>query len=266
MSTPVRVRTFYNQDHARIAVSEICARCVQDILYLLDSATGPNGGEELDVAPDPETSRLYKEFRDWFAPNVGGTIQALVVGPLLSRLAVDDEGYAHIEDDIYRDYRSERLASDSARMESRAKWLACEIPLMIESYGELYEYEVSDALGLVADVARFDFESEETKDYVEQVLPELERWFLFSQPGGRMLRGDQEAIDAYQENLELTRKRVKELESKQKDVLESEQVSEEDRHLIEYEISKVEARIRKLEKAVKSLDDRREELIEKLYE
>ena len=137
---------------------------------------------------------------------------------------------------------------------------------MIESYGELYEYEVSDALGLVADVARFDFESEETKDYVEQVLPDLERWFLFSQPGGRMLRGDQEAIDAYQENLELTRKRVKELESKQKDVLESEQVSEEDRHLIEYEISKVEARIRKLEKAVKSLDDRREELIEKLYE
>ena len=81
-----------------------------------------------------------------------------------------------------------------------------------------------------------------------------------------MLRGDQEAIDAYQENLALTRKRVKELESKQKDVLESAQVSEEDRHLIEYEISKVEARIRKLEKAVKSLDDRREELIEKLYE
>lgn len=81
-----------------------------------------------------------------------------------------------------------------------------------------------------------------------------------------MLRGDQEAIDAYQENLELTRKRVKELESKQRGVLESDQVSEEDRHLVEYEISKVEARIRKLEKAVKSLDERREGLIEKLYE
>lgn len=266
MSTPVRVRTFHNQDHARIAVSEICARCVQDILYLLDAATGPNGGDELEVAPDPETSRLYKEFRDWFSPNVGATIQALVVGPLLSRLAVDDEGYAHIEDDVYRDYRSERLSTDSARMESRAKWLACEIPLMIESYQELYEHESTDALGLVQDVVSFDFDSDATKDYIEQVLPDLERWFLFSQPGGRMFRGDQEALAAYQDNLEITRERVKHLEDQQKRVLASDDISEEDRHVVEFEISKVEARIRKLEKAVKSLDNRREELIEKLYE
>ena len=81
-----------------------------------------------------------------------------------------------------------------------------------------------------------------------------------------MLRGDQEAIEAYRDNLEVTRKRVKELESRQKDVLKLDQVSEEDRHVVEYEISKVESRIRKLEKAVKTLDERREELIEKLYE
>ena len=62
MSNPIRVRTFDNQEHARVAVSELCARCVQDILYLLDAATGPNGGDEIEVAADPETSRMYKEF------------------------------------------------------------------------------------------------------------------------------------------------------------------------------------------------------------
>ena len=266
MSTPVRVRTFYNQEHARIAVSELCARCVHDILYLLDSATGPNGGDEYESAPDPETSRLYKEFRDWFAPNVGSTIQALVVGPLLSRLAVDEEGYAHIEDDVYRDYRMDRIATDKERMISRAKWVATELPLMIESYQELYEDEVQDAMGLANDVISFDFSSEETKDYIEQVLPDLEKWFMYSQPGGRMLRGDQKAIDAYMESLEVARGFVEKLESDQKRALSSDDLTDEDRHIIEFEISKVEARIRKMEKAMRALDDKREELIEKLYE
>lgn len=266
MSTPVRVRTFDNQEHARIAVSELCSRCVQDILYLLDSATGPNGGDELEVAPDPETSRLYKEFRDWFGPNVGSTIQAMVVGPLLSRLSVDGDGNAYIEDDVYRDYKSERGASDTARMISRAKWVATELPMMIESYGELYEDEVSDAMGLVKDVASFDFDSNDAKDFVEQMLPDLERWFMYSQPGGRMLRGDQAAIDAYMDSLENTRKFVNQMEADHKRVLESESVSDDDRPVIEYEISKVESRIRKMEKSLKALDERREELIEKLYE
>lgn len=266
MSTPTRVRSFYNQEHARVAVSELCARCVQDILYLLDSATGPNGADEIDVAPDPETSRLYKEFRDWFAPNVGSTIQALVVGPLLSRISVDSDGMAHIEDEIYRDYRAERSSNDFQRMVSRAKWLATEIPLMIESYGELYEGEVVDAAAIVSDVASFDFDSAETKDYVEQTLPELEKWFLYSQPGGRMLRGDRDAINAYTESLEETRRMVKDLESKQRTALESDEVTDENRKLIEYEISKVESRLRRMEKAMDELDRKREDLIEKLYE
>ena len=148
MSNPIRVRTFDNQEHARILVSELCARCVQDILYLLDTATGPDGSDEIETPPDPETSRLYKEFRDWFGPNVGATIQSLVVGPLLARMSIDDEGRVHIEDDVYRDYRADRNAFDIGRMISRAKWLACEIPILIESYGELYEAESVEAMSM----------------------------------------------------------------------------------------------------------------------
>jgi len=266
MLNKVRVRTFDSQEHARVAISELCARCVQDVLYLLDSATGPNGADEIETPPDPETSRLYQEFRDWFGPNVGSAIQGLVVGPLLSRLAVDEEGRAHIEDDVYRDYRSERGSFDKQRMISRAKWLACEIPLLAESYGELYEAESVEALSLCSDIAEFDFDSDEAGDYITQMLPQLEKWFLYSNPGGRLLRGDKSAEEAFIESLNSARDRVKELELAQKEAVSAESPTEEQRVLIEYEINKIESRVRKMEKALSSLNDQREALIEKLYE
>lgn len=266
MSNPIRVRTFDNQEHARVAVSELCARCVQDILYLLDAATGPNGSDEIEVAPDPETSRMYKEFRDWFGPNVGATIQGLVVGPLLSRLSVDLEGRVTVEDDVFNDYRAERGVYNKERMESRAKWLVCEIPLMIESYGELYEQEAVEALAACQDVAAFDFSAEGTEDYVEQILPDLERWFLYSQPGGRMMRGDLAATEAFKESLEFARRRVAELEQDQKEALVAESPTDEQRVIIEYEINKIESRVKKMEKALAKLNDNREQLIERLYD
>lgn len=266
MSNPIRVRTFDNQEHARVAVSELCARCVQDILYLLDAATGPNGGDEIEVAPDPETSRMYKEFRDWFGPNVGATIQALVVGPLLSRLSVDTEGRVTVEDDVFNDYKAERGVHNKDRMESRAKWLVCEIPLMIESYGELYEHEIVEAMAACEDVVGFDFSSGDTADYVEQMLPDLERWFLYSQPGGRMMRGDLAAAEAFKESLDFARVRVAELESAQKEALVTDSPNDEQRIVIEYEINKIESRIKKMDKAVKKLNEDRESLIERLYD
>jgi len=266
MSNLIRVRTFDNQEHARVSVSELCARCVQDILYLLDAATGPNGGDEIETPPDPETSRLYQEFRDWFGPNVGSTIQALVVGPLLSRLAVDLEGRAHIEDDVYRDYRAERGVLNKERMISRAKWLVCEIPLMIESYGELYEHEEVEALAQCKDVAEFDYANEDPSEFIEQMLPDLEQWFLFSQPGGRMLRGDQDASAAFAQSLEFARERVAELEAAQKEALVAESPTDDQKFIIEYEINKIESRVRKMEKALKRLNENREQLIERLYD
>lgn len=266
MSHPIRVRTFDNQEHARVAVSELCARCVQDILYLLDAATGPNGGDEVEVAPDPETSRMYKEFRDWFGPNVGATIQALVVGPLLSRLSVDTDGRATVEDDVFNDYRSERGIHNKDRMESRVKWLVCEIPLMIESYRELYDDESVEALAACQDVLDFDFSSKDTPDYVEQILPDFERWFLYSQPGGRMMRGDLAATDAFKESLDFARVRVAELECAQKEALVSDSPNNEQRVIIEYEINKIESRVKKLGKALKKLNEDRESLIERLYD
>ena len=81
-----------------------------------------------------------------------------------------------------------------------------------------------------------------------------------------MLRGDRDAINAYTESLEETRRMVKDLESKQRTALESDEVTDENRKLIEYEISKVESRLRRMEKAMDELDRKREDLIEKLYE
>lgn len=261
-----RVKTFYNQEHARVVVSEICARCVQHVLYLLDSATGPNGSDEVEDAPDPETSRLYNEFREWFAPNVGATIQSMVVGPLLSRLSVDADGSAHIEDDIYQNYDVSRTAGNYNRMVARAKWLACEIPILIEQYGQLYEHEEVEALGLVNDVAGFDFDSPDTRDYIEQVLPDLERWNLFSQPGGRMLRGDASAIEEYRDSLEWSRDRVKELETETKNALEAEEITDDQRHVLEWEITKISAKIKKFDESRKSLIKRMEDLQEKLFD
>jgi hypothetical protein len=185
---------------------------------------------------------------------------------LLSRLAVDDEGRAHIEDDVYNDYKSERGSFDKERMIARAKWLACEIPLLAESYGELYEHESVEALSLCSDIAGFDFTSDEAGDYITQILPQLEKWFLFSNPGGRLMRGDKDAQEAFMESLSSARERVKELEDAQKKAVTADKPTEEQRVLIEYEINKIESRVRKMEKALASLNDQRESLIEKLYE
>jgi len=261
----VRVRTFYNQEHARISISELCARCVQDVLYLLDSATGPDGVDDTGEPLDPEASKLYWEFREWFGPNVAATIQSMVVGPLLSRISVDSDGSVHIEDEVYKKYDSSD-AEGMSRHISRMKWIASEIPLLIESYGQLYEQESSVALAMCDDVFAFDYSSESAYQFVDECLPALEVFYLHAQDGGRLLRGDMEAEDAFRASLEWSRDRVKELESSRKKALTSSSPSESQRVEIQYEITKLESRRKRMENSISEIENTINDLVERLYD
>tara|TARA_Y100000114_G_C11763516_1_gene331438 strand:- start:2798 stop:3595 length:798 start_codon:yes stop_codon:yes gene_type:complete len=265
MSDTIRVKSFYSQEHARIAISEICARCVQDVLYMLDTATGPDGPDALDAPPDPETSKLYQEFRDWFGPNLGASIQGLVVGPLLSRISFDSDGFVHIEDDVYKHYES--VGSNiNARNRSRVKWLACELPVLIEQYRQLYESEEAEALALVQDIVCFDFESEGADEHIQQILPTMEMYNLYAQPGGRLIRGDADAEKEFASGLEWARSRLSELETETEAALSSESPTDDQKYIIEYEISKLSAKKKKLDKAVEDIESKIDTLVDRLYE
>ena len=261
----IRVKTFYNQEHARISISELCARCVQDVLYLLDSATGPDGPDETGESLDPESSKLYAEFREWFGPNVAATIQSMVVGPLLSRISFDIEGNVHIEDEVYKKYSSKDLSGVS-RDVARMKWIASEIPMLVESYGQLYEQEQAVALAMCDDVFEFDYSADSARQFIDECLPKLEVFYLHAQDGGRLMRGDVEAEDAFRSSLEWSRERVKELESSRKEALSTKTPNEGQRVEIQYEITKLESRRKRMEKSINEIEDKINDLVERLYD
>lgn len=258
----VEVRTFADQDLGRIAVQEITARAVQDVLYLLDSATGPDGADAIDSPPDPETSRLYAEFRDWFGPQVGAAIQGLVVGPLLSRLSVDNDGRAYIRDEPYRAY----LSGDD-RLSARIKWLTEEIPSLIDTYRQLRPEEEVEAAKCVKAVLDLDLSDRDMRRIASEMLPTLEQWFMFANPGAKIMRGDAEALKALADSLDGVRARIRELEAEREQArenIEGGQVTEADRDAIEFELSRVEQQIVRFEKKLETLDERREVLVSAL--
>lgn len=81
-----------------------------------------------------------------------------------------------------------------------------------------------------------------------------------------MMRGDQDASEAFAESLEFARERVAELEAAQKEALVAESPTDDQRVIIEYEINKIESRVKKMENALKRLNENREQLIERLYD
>lgn len=258
----VKVRTFADQDLGRIAVQEITARAVQDVLYLLDSATGPDGADAIDTPPDPETSRLYAEFRGWFGPQVGAAIQGLVVGPLLSRLSVDADGRAYVRDEPYRAF----LSGDD-RLSARIRWLTQEIPSLIETYQQLQPDEVLEAEKCVAAVLDLDLADRDMRRIAAEMLPTLEQWFMFANPGAKIMRGDADALKALADSLDGVRARIRELEAERdmaNEHVDSGQVTEADRGAIEFELSRVEQQIVRFEKKLEALDERRETLVSAL--
>ena len=260
----IRVRTFADQDAGRVSVSELASRASADILYLLDSATGPEGSDSFDPSPDPETSRLYKEFRDWFGPQVSQTIMGLVVGPLLSKLSVDQEGRVYIEDSVYRQY----LSSDD-RLAGRVRWLCEEIPSLIETYGQLIEdsAEPGDALKVVDAASALDMSSPDDRKVARILLPELEKWFLYSNPGALIFRGHEESLQELIDAMPSSERLIKKIESEREEAIrasKSDSIKEKDVPYIQDEISRTELSIRKLEDKLIELEKRRESLIESL--
>lgn len=260
----IRVKTFADQDHGRVSVSELASRASADILYLLDSATGPQGSENLDPSPDPETSRIYKEFRDWFGPQVSQTIMGLVVGPLLSRISVDVDGRVHVEESVYRQY----LSSED-RLVARIKWLCEEIPSLIETYGQLIEEneEPGDALKAVDTASALDMGSSSDRRVARILLPELEKWFLYSNPGALIFRGDDETIQQLIDSMPSSEKIIKRIEGERAQAIcasKSDSIKEEDIPYIRDEINKADLSIRKLEDKLIEIENRREKLIESL--
>ena len=257
-----RVRTFFDQDESRGMVGMLSARCVQDILYRLDSATGPAGSEYLDTPPDPGISRQYEEFRKWFGPEVGAAIEGLVVGPLLSRLSVDEEGRAYIDEQEYKPF-----LSIGDRTAARIQWLCVEVPGLIEAYGQLEGREREDAMTAVEQglVILDRLGDENSRRVATAFLPELERWFMYAQPGSKIMRGDKSSLKALRESLDGVRRRVAELESAQSTVAEKigrGESGEMDKEALHTELLRVEETIAKMERKLGELDRRREVIIE----
>jgi len=257
----LRVMTFGDQDAARILIAELAARAVEDVLYILDSATGPEGSDNIDPPPSPEIAKAYKEFRDWFGPQVGASIQSLVVGPLLSRLSVDSDGRAYVDDQEVTSY-----APGIDRLSSRVQWLTDETPSLIQTYGQLSEDEADSAMGIVSTMTGLDLEDVDDRAIALEMLPELERWFMYSNPGAKILRGDKEAVEDLIASTQALRTKLAEYELKREDALAAYESGKDEVDVEELtrELHRVEAQIIKHEDKLTKLEKRQAGLVEKI--
>lgn len=255
----IRVRSFDDQDGSRFAVAKLTARAVEDILYVLDSATAPGGSEARDASSSEVEA--YKEFRDWFGPQVGAAIQGLVVGPLINSLEVLEDGLANVRYEERRSYVDEHYTEED-RTRSRLIWLAEEIPSLIETYNQLEPEEVQiagDICDAIWDLMNRDYDHQ----YAVSLLPDAEKWFMFAQPGAKILRGDKEAIAALLELTDRLREQVNTFEQKRKsakDAIEAGAVGDDDRGYAQDELARIEAEIIKHEESLADLDKKRRKI------
>lgn len=261
----IRVRSFSNQDHSRFSVAKIAARAVEDILYILDSATAPvSDPSGTPVSADEVES--YKNFREWFGPQVGATIQGLVVGPLLSSLVIHEEGLIDIETNESRQFE-DSSGSIEDRTKSRLVWLAEEIPSLVETYKQLEGDEVEKALLVCESIWSIVNGSTYNQLHAVETLQEAEKWFMFAQPGAKILRGDKEAITALLEFTDKLREQVDTFEGSRVSAmsnLESNRLKPEDVPVIKDELNRVEALIVDLESQLTNADRRATEIREQL--
>jgi len=258
----IKVKTFANQDESRFRVYELTARVVEDILYLLDSATGPDGGDCLEEPPSPEISEAYKDFREWIAPQMAASIQGLMVGPLLSGLQVDMYGRASIQKRAIQSY-----TPSFDRLKSRVNWLVEEIPSLISHYSEVDGDEAQSAIRLVESAQALNLSLADDRAKAREILPDLEKWFMFCNPGARILRGDKDAISNLLDSMDAVRAKVEEYESKRAESLKSlDGGGEADEDSLRVELERVSAKISQLDSALVKLEKTRESIIEKLSE
>ena len=259
-----RIRSFNDQDLSRFSVAKIAARAVEDILYILDSATAPSGESGTD--PSPDEIKSYNEFRDWFGPQVGATIQGLVVGPLLSNIVIYDDGLIDVENSPNPQF-VDSSGSAEERTKARLIWLAEEIPSLAETYKQLEEDEVVEALAVCDSIWSMVNGSEYNQLKAIGILQKAEHWFMFAQPGAKILRGDKEAIAALLEFTDQLKGQVDTFEQNRASAmsnLESKSLRVDDVPVIKDELNRVEALIVNLESQLAAADKRASDIREQL--
>ncbi len=260
----MKIRSFSNQDLSRYNVARLAARAVEDILYVLDSATAPSvDSSGLGVSQDEVES--YKRFRDWFGPQVGATIQGLVVGPLLTSLTLHDDGLVDVETVETRQFEDSNFSVEE-RTKARLVWLAEEVPSLIETYGQLTPQEQQTAAGVCKSVWSI-VQGVYDHELALAILPEAEKWFMFAQPGAKILRGDQDAVEALLEFTDRLKEQVDTFEGQRSRAmknLKEDCLTTDDVPTIQDELNRVEATIADYEKRLAAADKRAREIREKL--
>ena len=260
----IQIKSFGDQDFSRSNVAKITARAVEDILYVLDSATAPNGSNGTGEFTDKEV-KLYREFRNWFGPQVGAAIQGLVVGPILSCLEVQEDGFADIVELRDRTYDDDGMTIES-RTRSRLLWLAEEIPSLVETYGQLDPDEIEDAVNLSITVRSF-LEHGFNIDEAGPLLVEAEKWFMFSQPGAKILRGDEDAVEALMDLTTRLRREIDTCEGERRKArsdIDSGSVGQDSHAYAMDELHRVEASITGLEERLAELDLKRQKITDSI--
>ena len=188
----IPTRCFSDAEHARETLWCTASKATAEILYLLDSSTGPAG--DVSFTPSEHEVQAYKQFRAWFGPQIATVIHTIALGPVISALLFDNTGAVGIDRGVALGTgRTCDPISGKRRSESRAAWLIDEIQSLNDYYGELYENEIEEMLADCKAGSDFDFENGDPHECVE-VLSRLETWYMFAQPGARFMRGDENAI------------------------------------------------------------------------
>lgn len=178
----MRVAAFADQDASRTAVAGICARAAAELLHVIDTFTGDPGTDE------------YRAFRSALAPELVALLQADVVGPLLSGLTLDGEGRATVSDLPLRTYEAQ---DEIDPLLGRLSWLVAEVPSMADFYGQLHPGERERVDALVDDAHRLDLEKEADRERATAIVADLEVFHLWAHPGGRVVRKDPVAVEAF---------------------------------------------------------------------
>lgn len=197
------IKAFADQDGARVAITNAAAASAAELILMMDMVT--SGGDGLGALQDAagNDSADYFEFRDFFAPHIASALCAFA-GNVLHGCKVDPEGRVHL-DLKARTAAPDRLVAFCGRLE----WLLGEIESLQEHFEQLYPADVVEFEAIVEKLDACDLADPIGLLNANEVWPRLEIIYRWAQPGGRIYRGDEEAIAKAQDVLDEYGRRFK---------------------------------------------------------
>ena len=257
-----RILNFSDQDSSRDAVLRICSKFTVESIAAIDSAIG------IEVDEDSTEAESYKEFLAWLGPHLCQMAQSHVVGPLLSSITYEGEGVISVSSDLPA---IELHRDELYTRRGRVGWLVEEIPSLIEHYGQLYEDEVPQALRDCERAAEIDWSADNALTANAELFESLETWYLFSQPGYRVYRGDEEAQEQARKQIEKAKEFVRE-DTRKKNELQKKidegivegETSKDALVRLNEEIDALDAKVSGFEKSIGELLSHRNRLLDEL--